>query len=263
MKRFTCSIVQFDTRVGLPDESSLARMTDAIETANADLVVFPELATTGYNIFDDLSSVAEPVPGPTTEVLGEVAADSATEVLYGMPVMDNGTFYNSAVWLGADGEIRARYDKRHLWGDERDAFVPGNQYVAVETPFARVGIQICYDLNYPEASAAIARAECDVVINIAAWSVRLERDWHTVLPARALEHGAYVIGCNRAGIENGNSFCGRSTIIEPDGTSIIEMGNRPGQVSATLDPGVVAAERSRNPMHKDRPDNVPNIMVKQ
>lgn len=252
MKRFTLSVVQLDSSLGPADDGTLDRMTAAIDAADVDLVVFPELATTGYHVFDDLSAVTESVPGPTTETLGAAAAAADTEVLFGMPVQDGDAIYNTAVWLDADGNVRARYDKRHLWGAERDVFAVGDSYGIVEAPFGRVGVQICYDLNFPEASLALARAECDVIVNIAAWSVRMERDWETLLTARAVEQGAYVVGCNRAGTEMGTTFCGGSLIIEPDGTPIVELGSTSGQVSATLDPRVVEVERERNPMHADR-----------
>lgn len=252
MKRFTVSVVQFDSSLGPADDGTLDRMAEAITAADVDLVVFPELATTGYHVFEDLSAVAEPVPGRTTEALGEAAAAADAEVLFGMPVTDGEAVYNTAVWLDAEGAVRTSYEKRHLWGDEHDVYSVGDSYSVVETPFARVGVQICYDLNFPEASLALARAECDVLINIAAWTARLERDWQTLLPARAVEQGAYVIGCNRAGTEAGNTFCGRSTVIEPDGSRIVELGDDPGQVAATLDPRVVAVERDRNPMRTDR-----------
>lgn len=261
MKQVTCNLVQFDSTLGPATDGTLDRMADAMVDANADLVVFPELATTGYHVFDDLEAVAEPVPGQTTETLGAVAARTDTEVLFGMPVADNGAMYNSAVWLDAEGAVRARYDKRHLWGDERDVFDVGDSYVAVDAPFGTVGVQICYDLNFPEASLAFACAECDVVINIAAWTVRMERDWHTLLPARAVEQGVYVIGCNRAGLEAGNSFCGCSTVIEPDGATVAELGARRGQASVTLDPGIVTAERARNPMRTDRAETDADVKL--
>jgi len=253
MKRFTASVVQFDSTLGPADDGTLDRMVEAIAAADADLVVFPELATTGYHVFEDLSNVAEPIPGPTTEVLSTAAADAETAVLFGMPVQDGDDVYNCAVWLDADGTVRARYDKRHLWDDEGEHYAVGDAYTVVDAPFGRVGIQICYDLNFPAASLALARAECDVMINIAAWSVQMERDWHTLLPARAVEQGAYVIGCNRAGTEAGNTFCGHSKVIEPDGTTVVEMGAGPRQAAVTLDPGVLAAEHERNPMRVDRP----------
>lgn len=253
MKRFTVNIVQFDSTLGPADDGTIERMVDIITTTDAELVVFPELATTGYHIFDKLSTLSEPVPGPTTDALGAAAADAGTEVLFGMPVQDGDDMYNCAIWLDANGDIRARYDKRHHWGDERAVFTSGEKYAVVETAFARIGIQICYDLNFPAASAALARAECDVLVNIAAWTVQMQRDWHTLLPARAVEQGAYAVGCNRAGMEADDTFCGHSTVIEPTGTTAVEMGDRPGQVSITLDPGIVTAEHARNPMRKDRP----------
>jgi (R)-amidase len=253
MNRFTVDVVQFDSRLEADDDDPVERMADAVASSGADLIVFPELATTGYHVFDALDDVAEPVPGPTTDVLGGAAAESGTHVLFGMPVRSGDVLSNAAVWLDSDGAVRAQYDKRHLWGDERTAFAPGETYVVVDAPFGRVGVQVCYDLNFPAASAALARAECDLVVNLSAWTVRMERDWHTLLPARAVEQGAYVVGCNRAGLEAGDSFCGRSTVVEPDGTTVVEMGDAPGRVSVTLDPGVVAAERARNPMRTDRP----------
>jgi (R)-amidase len=253
MNRFTVDVVQFDSRLGADDDDPVERMADAVASSEAELIVFPELATTGYHVFDALDDVAESVPGPTTDVLGTAAAEAGTHVLFGMPVRNGDVVSNAAVWLDADGAVRTQYDKRHLWGDERTSFTPGETYVAVDAPFGRVGLQICYDLNFPAASAALARAECDLVVNLSAWTVRMERDWHTLLPARAVEQGAYVVGCNRAGLEAGNSFCGRSTVVEPDGATVVEMGDAPGRVSVTLNPGVVAAERARNPMRTDRP----------
>ena len=255
MNPFSCNIVQFDAPLEEPKEETVSRMVAAIEAADADLVVFPELATTGYHVFDRLEELAEPVPGPTTETLGAAAADTDSEVVFGTPVADGEAVYNAAVWLDSDGAVRARYDKRHLWGDERGAFEKGERYLVVEAPFGRVGVQICYDLAFPEASAALAREECDLFVNLSAWTVKMERDWDTLLPARAVEQGAYVVGCNRAGTEAGDSFCGRSMVVEPDGSVIAELGNGAGQLTATLDPGVVAAERRRNPIRTDRPDD--------
>ncbi|SEO20445.1 Carbon-nitrogen hydrolase [Halogranum amylolyticum] len=254
MNRFTCRLVQFDSRLGSANDDTLGRMREAIETADAELVVFPELATTGYNTFDTLDSIVESVPGRTTAKLGDIAQANDVEVVFGMPVEDDGDMFNSAIWLDSDGEVKARYNKRHLWGDERDAYTPGSKYLVVDAPFGRVGVQICYDLAFAEASAALAQANCDVFVNISAWSFRMERDWDTLLPARAIEQGAYVLGCNRAGTEPSGSFCGRSTVIEPDGTRIVEMGDSPGYVDVTLDPGVVETERARNPIRKDRPE---------
>ncbi|WP_336134514.1 carbon-nitrogen hydrolase family protein [Natronomonas amylolytica] len=262
MKRFECNLVQFDSRLEEPKDETVSRMATVVRETDADLIVFPELATTGYHVFDRIEDLAEPVPGPTTEELSAAAEATESEVLFGMPVEDGEAVYNSAVWLGADGKIRARYDKRHLWGDEQDVFKRGNRYVAVETPFGRVGVQICYDLAFAESSAALARAECDLFVNLSAWTVKMERDWARLLPARAVEQGAYVVGCNRAGTEAGDTFCGSSMAIEPDGTVVAEMGTEAGQVTTTIDPGIVSAERRRNPIREDRPATDADVEIR-
>jgi (R)-amidase len=261
MRPFECTLVQFDAPLAESSDETVSRMVTVIEEANTDLVVFPELTTTGYNIFDRLDELAEPIPGPTTEKLGSAAEATGTAVLFGMPVVESGSFYNTAVWIDPDGTVRGRYDKRHLWADERDAFEPGDSYLIVEAPFGRIGVQICYDLVFPEMSAALAAAECDVLVNISAWTVRMERDWWTLLPARAVEQGAYVLGCNRSGVEAGDSFCGRSMVVEPDGTVIQEMAGGPGRVSTRLDPGIAEAERTRNPFREDRLETTADVEV--
>lgn len=259
MKPFDCLLVQFDAPLAESSERTVSRMVTVIEESTVDLVVFPELSTTGYHIFGRIEELAEPVPGPTTERLGAAAKAADTAVVFGMPVVDSGSFYNTAVWIGSDGTVQGQYNKRHLWDEERGVFDTGDQYVVIEAPFGRIGIQICYDLVFPETSAALAAAECDLLVNISAWTARMERDWHTLLPARAIEQGAYVVGCNRVGVESGDSFCGKSKVVEPDGTVIQQLGDTSGRMTTCLSPGVIQAERNRNPLRTDRIEKIEDI----
>jgi len=253
VEEFSCSVVQWDVDRGPAGEQTHEQMTARIRAAeDADIVVFPELATTGYKVFDRLDEVAEPVPGPTTDVLSAVARETGCHILFGMPIRDGNDIFNSAVWIARDGSLAGRYDKRCLWGVEQDHFAMGNTATVLDTDFARVGIQICYDLNFPEVSAALCEAGIDVLINIAAWSVRLQRDWETLLPARALECGTYVVGCNRVGREEDVTFAGSSSVFAPDGTKVAGFGDNPGQTTISLDPRTVKQERERNPMAQDR-----------
>ena len=100
MNRFAVDVVQFDSRLETDDDDDpVERMADAVASSEAELIVFPELATTGYHVFDALDDVAEPVPGPTTDVLGAAAADAESHVLFGMPVRSCEVVSNAAVWL--------------------------------------------------------------------------------------------------------------------------------------------------------------------
>lgn len=230
---------------------AMAKKIRAADDA-VDLIVFPELSLTGYHIFDRLDAVAETVPGRTTEHLGTAAKAASVDVVVGMPVADKDGPKNTAVWIGRDGAVQAIHEKRHLWGDERDAFTSGPEYTIVDTDFGRVGLLICYEVNFPEASLALAREGVDVIVVISAWSKRMAADWNTLLPSRALENGAFLVGCNLVGTEAGTTFCGRSMVIGPDGSIVEELDDRPGSLVAKIDRVTLDQEHDRNPMRVDR-----------
>ena len=251
------ALVQFDQTLGPADDGTLERLCDRVRSVGGtvDLIVFPELATTGYSIFDQIEACAEPVPGQTTHAIGSAAAEADVHVLVGMAAEadDSGDdVTNSAVWIDRTGTVRARYDKYQPWGDERSAFVSGDGPLVVSCEGWTFGIQICYDLNFPEVSAAFARAGVDAVINVSAWSVPMEADWDRLLPARAIENGAYVLGCNRVGTEGDLEFCGRSTVYEPDGSVLGRLRSNEDVLVAKLSTAALSRERERNPMRKDR-----------
>lgn len=261
------ALVQFDVSIGPATDGTIGRIRSKITRIgpDVDLVVFPELATTGYTVFEQARSIAEPVPGPTTEAVGEAAAAADTNVLLGMAVSDDtGALRNALVWIDRDGDVALQYDKRNLWGRERETFTPGDDVAVLDCDTTRIGVQICYDLNFPAFSAALARSEIDVLVNCSAWSVPMVGDWNRLPPARAVELGAYVCGCNRAGTEPDLEFCGRTVVHNPDGSERSRLGEDPGTTIVELDPDVLAAERARNPMReerRDRPSSVRTIRI--
>ncbi len=257
----TVTLVQFDSGLGPAEDGTLERVCQRVREAglDSDLVVFPELATTGYSIFDRLEVCAETIPGPTTREVGKAAAEAGTHVLLGMAACDEVGVRNSAVWIDRTGEVRARYDKRQPWGDEREAFVPGEELLVVDCEDRTVGVQICYDLNFPAQSAAFARAEVDIIANISAWSVSMCSDWDRLLPARAIENGAFVLGCNHAGGEADLEFYGRSTVYNPDGSVAARLEDEPGTLTCRLENELLTRERSRNPMRQDRHPRRPGV----
>lgn len=252
MTSFTATAVQFDPKIGPSTDGTLERMVEHIRSVNTDLVVFPELATTGYTIFDQLPEIAESIPGPTTDTLGAAAARANTHVLFGMPATSDSGVTNSAVWIDRDGDVLTRYNKVHRWGRERESYEQGDSYCVVDADIGRIGVQICYDLNFPEASLTMAREEVDLIVNLSAWSVPMASDWHRLLPGRAIENGSHLLGCNRAGHEGETVFCGASKSIAPDGTVLNKLDHRPGTVTMTVDQAELDEEHERNPMRIDR-----------
>lgn len=258
----TIALIQFTPSLGPANDGTLQRLCEQLRSAassDVDLLICPELTTTGYSIFDDIAACAEPIPGPTTQAIGTVAGETNTHVLFGMAVDTATDVYNSAMWIDRTGSVAARYDKRNLWGDERNAFTPGDDALVVDCEDRQVGVQICYDLNFPRLSAVFARTEIDILANISAWSAPMANDWNRLLPARAIENGAYVVGCNRTGIEADTKFYGHSTVYEPDGTVANRLSDKPGILVGHIQEELLTNERSRNPMREDRQSDRPGV----
>ncbi|MGC9312845.1 MAG: nitrilase-related carbon-nitrogen hydrolase, partial [Sediminispirochaetaceae bacterium] len=128
-------------------EKNRARIIDAVGQSDAELLVIPELATSGY-FFSSTSQVermAEPIPGPTTDALAEAASRTGCTIVTGLPERDGDTLYNSAVAVGPDGIIGS-YRKIHLFSEEKIHFSPGNDgFLLFELNGIRVGVLVCFD----------------------------------------------------------------------------------------------------------------------
>ena len=167
-------------------------------------------------------------------------------------------YANRAFVIDDNGEIRARYDKIHMFdvdlpnGDvyrESEAYRPGELAVAADLPDIRLGLTICYDLRFPALFRALAEAGAGMIAVPAAFTQPTgEAHWHILLRARAIETGSYVLAAAQCGThENGRRTFGHSLIIDPWGTILAEAGTEPGFITAEIDPAKVKAVRSRIP----------------
>lgn len=220
-------------------EGNVRRGVAAVREAcgrGAGLVVLPELVTTGY-VFDsqdELRPLAEPLSGPSVSAFARAASDSAQEqgrpvvVVGGFAEVDHeGALRNSAFVVGADASgapvARSVYRKAHLWDDENGLFVPGDQPpTVVETPLGRVGVVICYDLEFPEWLRTIALQGIDVLCAPTNWPAvprpTGERPIEvTRAQASASVDRVFVAVCDRVGPERGVDWVGGSAIVSPDG----------------------------------------------
>jgi predicted amidohydrolase len=165
---------------------------------------------------------------------------------------------NRAFVIDPRGEIVARYDKIHMFdvdlagGEsyrESNNFRPGESAVAVDLPFARFGLTICYDLRFPALYRALAEAGATVLTIPAAFTRQTgEAHWHTLIRARAIENGSFVLAAAQGGAhENGRETFGRSLAVDPWGRIIGEHGTEPGVMMVEIDPAAVAAARAKVP----------------
>jgi len=165
---------------------------------------------------------------------------------------------NRSFLIGPDGAIAARYDKIHLFdvdlpsGEsyrESNTVAGGERAVLAETPWGRMGLTVCYDLRFPQLYRKLAQAGSFLLTVPAAFTETTGKaHWHTLLRARAIENGAFVIAPAQGGLHaNGRRTYGHSLIIAPWGEILAEGGTEPGVIIAGIDPALAADARGRVP----------------
>ncbi|MER5745461.1 carbon-nitrogen hydrolase family protein [Streptomyces sp. NPDC002225] len=222
--------------------------------AGARLLVCPELFLTGYAIGADVPLLAEPADGPSARRIGEIAARHGLAVLYGYPELADEKIYNAARLIGPDGAPLADYRKTHLFGDfEQKWFTPGRQpVVQAELDGVRIGILICYDVEFPENVRAHALAGTDLLLVPTALMHPFPFVAESLVPVRAFESQLYVAYTNRTGQEGGYEFVGLSCLVGPDGTVRTRAGRGEELVVGEVDPAFLRASRAANPYLRDR-----------
>ncbi|KUM71649.1 carbon-nitrogen hydrolase family protein [Streptomyces curacoi] len=222
--------------------------------AGAGLLVAPEMFLTGYAIGGDIARLAEPADGDSADAIAETATRHGLAIAYGYPERAGDTVFNSAQLISADGTRLANYRKTHLFGCfERDHFTPGDQQVVqAELGGLRVGILICYDVEFPENVRAHALAGTDLLVVPTAQMHPFQFVAESMIPVRAFENQMYVAYVNRAGREGEFEFVGLSTLAGPDGVARTRAGRGEELVLADVDPAFLAASREENPYLKDR-----------
>ncbi len=189
------------------------------------LVVFPECFLAGYYNPDSVERLARPVDGPALGALARIAAESRVAVACGYYERDGDRVHNSLVLMGAGGRRLANYRKRFLFGPwERSVFAPGGEIALAEVQGIRIGLLICYDVEFPEAVRALARAGAQLVVVATALMKPAGVIPGLLVPARAAENQIFVAYANRSGREDHLDFVGESRVVGPDGREIARAG---------------------------------------
>ncbi len=234
--------------------ATAARWVAAAADQGAQLVVFPEAFLTGYDegAFAGPLPAAEDLDGPWLQPLREAVARAGVVVAVSTPLRrDSGTTMSMLVIRG-DGTVTAPYDKQHLDADERPWFTPGDRGAQVAVAGVRLGLSICYDSSFPEHARAAADAGAIGYLSSSAFFPGSAHRRDLAVPARALDNGMYVILAAATGRCGTQRCIGGSAIFDPEGRTLVQLGEKEGLAIAELDPAVVAATRSRLRMHADR-----------
>jgi 5-aminopentanamidase len=238
-----------------------ARALELLEAAARDaagrgarLLVCPEMFLTGYLIGGDVHRLAEPADGPSFRRVAAIAAGHGIAVAYGYPERDGDAVHNAVTVVSAGGERLAGYRKTHLFGDhDRTHFTPGAEpLVQADVDGVRVGVLICYDVEFPETARAHALAGTDLLLVPTGLMRPYEFVPNVLVPARAFENQIYVAYANRCGREGDTEYAGLSCLAGPDGTVRARAGDGEELVVADVDPAVLRAARAANTQLADR-----------
>ncbi len=240
--------------------ASVVETLDVLEKvstrASADLLICPELFLTGYNIgADRLRALAEPVDGPSVQTASAIARAAGVALLYGYPERgSDGRIYNSAVLIGKTGERLANFRKLHLYGAmENEVFTAGEDAaVMAEIDGVKLGILICYDVEFPETVRGLALRGADLVAVPTALMRPYEFVPRMLIPTRAYENSVCVAYANRCGVEGDLVYPGESCIVGPDGHVLARADESETLIGATLDAEMFAKARVFNSFLRDR-----------
>lgn len=256
MMKLVVSLGQMDVKIGdvASNLATVQAMTAEAAGRGSDLVVFPELWSTGY----DLQHAADHAT-TTDKGVFSVVADLAREqgiAIVGsiLSCMGGGRYGNTAVFLDQLGNNLGVYSKVHLFRlmDEEKYLTAGDRLTLVDSIWGKVGLAICYDLRFPELFREYALGGASMVVLPAEWPKPRLAHWLTLLKARAIENQMFVIACNRVGKSGDATFFGHSCIIDPWGETIAEAGKRETLLTAEIDLALVKTVRSKIPVFVDR-----------
>ena len=244
---------------------NLERVRSAMSEAarqDADLAVFPEATLVRFG--SDLAACAEPLDGPFCSGLAAAAKASGTALVAGVfEPAPNGRVFNTAVAFDATGELVTSYRKLHLFDAfgqrESEDVAPGSSVVTCSLGSVSVGLQICYDLRFPELSRSLAVSGASLLLIPAAWAAGLfkEEHWVTLVRARAIENTVWVAAVGQVP-DPGETMhrhlggVGRSMLVDPFGVVRADLGPAPRVVVAEVDPDLVGEVRKTVPSLANR-----------
>jgi deaminated glutathione amidase len=268
-RQMIASAIQI-TAVDGEKDAAIEKMLGLIDLAGSrgsDLCVLPELWTgLGFSGPDIYREIAEPIPGPVTELLSEKARK------YGMYISGSmyedagdGVYYNALPLISPDGNILGNYRKTHLFDAPNRTDIPpgimeskkvraGEALEIYGTNIARMGLSVCSDLRFPEVYREMTLKGAEVLICASAFLAPRYDHWEFFLRARAAENQCFVVASGQYGKEpkSGLGFVGRSMIVDPWGVIIATASDDEGVVTAHLDLNLVQTVRGRYPLLEQR-----------
>jgi len=266
MKRFKAAVVQMRSAEDV--ESNVERALALVRAAardGAELVSTPE-NTVFLRVDPRASAPVQPLDGPLVGAFRDAARELGIWLLLGSfpeACSTPAKAHNTSVLIGPEGAIAASYRKIHLFDVdipgrethlESASVEPGDMPVVADTPLARVGLSVCYDLRFPELYRELARQGAELLAIPAAFTLTTGKDhWEVLQRARAIENQCFVLSAAQWGYHGGKRLSyGNALIVDPWGTVLARCGEGEGWASAMLDGAFLEDVRRNMPCASHR-----------
>ncbi|MCZ7550100.1 MAG: carbon-nitrogen family hydrolase [Anaerolineales bacterium] len=254
--QFTLSLAQMDVKFGDPDANlaTVVRMTEEAGRRGSDLILLPELWSTGY----DLTRAARYASALTSGLFAELSASRGGRGIHivgsTLSTLGESRFGNTLTVFAPNGNLLADYSKIHLFRlmDEHRYLTAGDEPALAGLPFGRAGLAICYDLRFPELFRGYALAGAAMTFLPSEWPKPRLVHWQTLVRARAIENQMFVFACNRVGSDPSNEYFGHSMAVDPWGEILAEGGEGEELITLTADLSKVQETRRKIPILEDR-----------
>ncbi|HXG93118.1 MAG TPA: carbon-nitrogen hydrolase family protein [Blastocatellia bacterium] len=229
MSKTKIACAQIDVEIGniTANRAKIIEQIKAAARRDAELVIFPECALTGY-CFDSLEEAAphaEAIDGPSSAAIAEACRETGAFVVAGFIEKEGAAYYNAAMVVGPDGVVGC-YRKVHIPFIGLDRFVtPGDKpFEVINLPFGRIGVNICYDASFPESARALKLMGAELIVLPTNWPHGARRTADFVINSRAMENHVNFAAVDRVGTERGWEFIGRSKVVDFNGDTLFEAG---------------------------------------
>jgi omega-amidase len=256
MMALKIACLQLDIAFGNPAENK-RRAQQEIEKAaqeKADVIILPELWTTGYDL-KRLDNIADEEGQDAQTFIAELARAHRVNIVAGSIAKKTADGVTNTMYIAdRNGDIVGEYSKLHLFQlmDEHLYLQPGDRHGLFTLEGTLCAGMICYDIRFPEWIRAHTAEGAELLFVVAQWPMPRLSHWRTLLQARAIENQCYVVACNRAGKDPNNEFAGHSMVIDPWGDIIAEADEKAGLLTAEIDLAKVSGVRKQIPIFQDR-----------
>ncbi|MCH5462496.1 carbon-nitrogen family hydrolase [Lactobacillus sp. LC28-10] len=254
--KITISLAQMDISFGEP-AANFSRIESFVSQAaleQADIVVFPEMWNTGYDLsrFDDIADVNG---AQTMHVIQALAKKYHIMIHAGsVATKRDNQFFNTTYVVDEKGGLLTTYDKVHLFGlmHEDEFLAAGDHKDRFEVKGTPATSVICYDIRFPEWLRTLSLTDSRIIFVPAEWPTSRMPQWRKLLAARAIENQSFVVGVNRVGADPENRFGGNSVVIDPLGNNVLYLGHEEELKTVTIDISATDKARGFMPVFADR-----------